>query len=101
MATYLKPKVRKEQILAAAVVVAERDGYLHMRRIDVAEVAQCATGSVSRYFNTMHQLRRAVMREAVQTGNHAIIAQGLIAKDKQAMKASEEVKQAALSAAMG
>ena len=101
MATYLKPEVRKEQILTAAIEVAERDGYMHMRRSDVADVAGCATGSVSRYFNTMHQLRRAVMREAVKSSNHRIVAQGLVANDNQAMKAPEEVKQAALSAVMG
>ena len=40
MATYLKPEVRKEQILTAAMTVAERDGYMHMRRSDVAESRQ-------------------------------------------------------------
>ena len=95
MATYLKPAERKEQILKAAMVVAAREGYLSMMRREVAVEAGCANGTVSRYFNTMDQLRRAVMRRAVHVGNLVVLSQGLANKNKQAMKASDELKQAA------
>ena len=49
MATYLKPAERKEQILAAAIKVAEREGYMQMMRREIAEEAGCANGSVSPY----------------------------------------------------
>lgn len=92
---YLKPEDRKEEIMIAAIVVAERDGFMVMRREDVAKQAKCANGSVNRYFGNMNQLRRAVMRRAVTTKNLQIIAQGIVVKDKHAMKAPPELKTAA------
>lgn len=94
---YMKPEARKDQILEAAVAVAERDGYTHVRREEVANHIGCSVGTVSRYFNTMNQLRKAVMRHAVHTINLQLIGQGLALRDSQALKASEEIKEQALN----
>ena len=94
---YMKPEVRKEQILDAAIKVAEKNDYFTMRREDIARVAGCSDGSVSRYFGTMNQLRKAVMRHAVHHGHHIIVAQGLMRGDRQARKASQELKNEAAS----
>lgn len=93
----LDPKVRKEEILAVAVKRAELLGLNGLRRDDVAKEAGVANGLVSRYFSTMTQLRRAVMRDAVRREILPIIAQGLAVRDSEAMKASEELKQKAIA----
>ncbi len=93
----LDPKVRKEEILAVAVAQASKVGLNGLRRDDVAKAAGVANGLVSRYFNTMLQLRRAVIRSAVHTENLALIAQGLAMREPEAMKASDELKKKALA----
>ena len=94
----LTPKERKAQILNAALVVAERRGYMNIERSDVAKQAGTSEARVSQLFNTMIQLRKAVMRRAVHVENYTIIAQGLTVKDRQALKAPEEVRIAAVAA---
>jgi AcrR family transcriptional regulator len=95
--TRLDPKERKQQILDVAVKLAEVVGVEGLRREGVAKGAEVADGLVSRYFNTMTQLRRAVMRRAVHTENLTIIAQGIAARDPEAMKASPELRAKALA----
>lgn len=97
MQIHMKPADRKKQILDASVKIAKTRGYNHITREDIASEAQCATGLINRYFQTMLQLRRAVMRAAVKQGVLEIVAQGIVAKDPQAMKASEELKNRALA----
>lgn len=94
----LKPIDRKEMILAAALDEAQERGYQHITREGVAKRAVCSPGLVSTYFNTMTQLRRAVVRAAVSREVLPIIAQGLVAKDPQALKIPSGLKQAALAA---
>lgn len=93
----LDPKVRKEEILVAAVEVAQLVGLSNMRRDAVAERAGVANGLVSRYFSTMLQLRHAVVRYAVQKQILSIIAQGLAAGEAEARKAPEDLKRKALA----
>lgn len=92
----LKPDLRKQQVLDAAMIVAARVGYNNMLRREVAEEAKCGNGTVSRYFGTMHQLHKAVIRKAIADRNLSIIAQGIAAKDRNAMKAPDDVKKAAM-----
>jgi AcrR family transcriptional regulator len=93
----LDPTKRKEDILAVAVKRAELLGVANLRRDDIADVAEVARGLVSRYFNTMPQLRRAVMRYAVHNENLSIIAQGLAMRDPEALKASPELRDRAIA----
>ena len=97
MSKRLNPKDRKAEILHAALLVAELKGYSHIQRSDVATAAGVSPARVSQLFNTMVQLRRAVMRHAIKTRHHKIIAQGLAVGDKQALKAPQELKQAAVA----
>ena len=85
-------KERKQEILAAAVTVAFHTGWMKMTRSNVAFQAGVAEGLVNRYFSTMTQLRRAVMRHAVQNDMVKIVAEGIALRDAAAMKASEELK---------
>lgn len=93
--TRTTPDVRRDVIMRAAVATAEMIGYDKMTRDEIAEMAGCSPSLVSRYLGTMVQLRRDVMRYAVAREHLRIIAQGLIAKDKHALKAGVELRRAA------
>lgn len=97
MATRMKPEARKAEILDAAVKAAKKCGFVAVRQKDIAEAAECGFGTVTLYFKTMTQMRRAIMRAAVERGELKIIAQGLGVGHPEARKASEDVKQKALA----
>lgn len=92
MTNRLHPKERKQQILDAAVAVAEVNGYQSMTRHAVATRAGVAPGLVSAYWGTMTQLRRAVMRRAIKLEKTVIIAQGLACGDDTARGAPPALK---------
>jgi DNA-binding transcriptional regulator YbjK len=93
----LDPTIRRNEILQAALSVAERVGCKQLTRIQVAQKARCAESLISSYFGTMTQFRRTIMRAAVKTKNLKIIAYGLVEKDNHALKASPDLKKRALS----
>lgn len=94
----LKPDDRKVQILRAALIVAsEEGGYSGLSRQAVAAKAGCAESLVSRYFGTMVEFKRTVMRAAIQHEILPVIAQGLGMGDKHAQKADPELKRKALA----
>ena len=95
--TRLAPKVRKQEILIAAVECTQHHGINGLRRDAVAERAGVANGLVTRYFNTMTQLKHAVVRYAVHNEILGIIAEGLALRDPEACKASEELKKKAVA----
>lgn len=92
----LPPNERREAILGAAVELARRDGYQKITRDAIAEHADVSMGLVTRYFSTMPQLRRDVMRYAVQNSIVEIVAQGMGTQDPHAMKADPVLKQRAI-----
>lgn len=94
----LKPRDRKRQILDGAVNLAAQIGYMNLTREGLAVSLQVSPALVSHYLGTMTQLRRHVMRAAVQRQALSIIAQGLALKDKQAQRAPEELRRRALAA---
>lgn len=96
MATRLAPKDRKKQILDAALAVAGIKGINRMTREEIAALAGISDGLINLHFSTMAQLRRSVMRAAIANHILPIVAQGLVIKDPQALKAPEELKKAAL-----
>lgn len=92
----MNPALRKTQIMNNAIMLAERHGYTHVTREAVAEAAGVAPSLVSKYWGTMAQLQRAIMRQAISQGNTTILAQGLAARDRNAMKAPDELKEEAI-----
>jgi len=91
------PTLRKESILSAAVLLAAKHGYLRVTRDQIAEAAGVSGGLVTRYFGTIAQLRRDIMRKAVSSGQLTVLAQGLAADDPHAKKAPAEMIQKALT----
>jgi len=97
-----KPDDRKYQILTAAISVAERPGgFSKLTRESVAKEIGCAEALISKYFGTMVNFRRTIMRSAVLTENLSIIAQGLAHGDLHAQKADPELKIRALNTLAG
>ena len=102
-------EARRDQILSAAIIIAEKDGYEAITRDTVAIVAGCANGQVNRVFNTMNQLRRAVIRHAVQKLKSnprdktmlQIVGKGIASNESAALTAPKGIKQAALNSLMG
>lgn len=93
----LLPKDRKEQILIAAIEVAQESNYMRITRDQVANKANCAPALISNYFGTMPNFRRDLMRFAVRNEVLEIIAQGLVLGDAQAKKAPQELRDKALA----
>lgn len=96
----LKPEVRKDAILDAAVQLALDTGLRNVRLIPVAERAGVTNGLVSHYFGTVKQLHRAVVRHAIHREILPIVAQALAAGDSDARKAPDDVKSRALASLM-
>lgn len=77
------PKIienRDARILEAAVKLAKQDSYQWIRREDVAREAGVSGGSINRVFGTMADLKRAVIRHAIEVGELSIVAEALGAR---------------------
>lgn len=98
MAIRMTKEARKASILEAALIVAQRKGFGVMRQSDIAMQADCSHGLVTLSWSTLAQLRRAVMRAAIQRRILKIVAAGLALGDKDAKKAPEDLKEAARAA---
>ena len=85
----------KKHIIAAALVESEQCGHYKFTRRGVAERAGVSESLIQYYFGTMQKLRRSVMRAAVDQKILPVVAMGLVMKDPHAVKAPDEVKQAA------
>lgn len=93
----LDPNVRKAQLLEVALGLAETVGYQHITREIIAIEAGVSPGRVSQCFRSMTELKSEIMRTAILRGNIKIVAQGLGARDKQALRAPSELKQKAVA----
>lgn len=93
------PAVRTEQLLAAALRVAASTGWRQMTREGIAEAAGVSPALVSVRLGTMDALRRSVMRAAIKQRVLPIVAEGLVARDRHALAADDELRRAAMEAA--
>lgn len=97
-----EPADRKDQILSAAIKVAEKSGgFSRLTREAVAKEVGLSEGLVSKYFGTMTAFKRTIMRSAILTENLSIIAQGLASGDTHAQKANKGLKSRALATLAG
>lgn len=99
--TRMKPADRRADILTAAVQVAARDGWGTLTHASVAVRASVSQGLVVRYLGTKPQMLRAVMREAVRTSVLPIVAEGLARRDSHALRACQDLKDAAAAHVRG
>lgn len=71
----MNPTERRQQLLGAAIKLAERRGWRKLTRVMVANETGTSDGLVSRYFGSRDGLRDAVYAEAKATGNTTILSQ--------------------------
>lgn len=90
------PKMRRNQILKAAVELAAELGYHKIRRFEVAKQAKVSSGLINFHFRTMEELKKSVMKYAIKNKNLKIIAQGIVLQDPQVLKLPDDVKQSAV-----
>lgn len=94
------PEVRKDEILAAAIALAACAHYAQVTRDQIGARIGVTGTAVQYHFGTMRQLRTAIMRSAVKragvdsddTTALRVVAQGLLAKEPHAMRASAGVR---------
>ena len=92
----LEPSERADNILAAAVAVALRDGFRGLTRDQVAAEANSSVGLIYTYYRSMDALRDEVMRVAVRDKHLDIVAQGVAGGNLIAARAPAELRRAAL-----
>jgi AcrR family transcriptional regulator len=96
MTKRLDPKDRRAEILDAALRMSRLHGYREVTRADIAGAAKCSEALVSSYWGTMVQMRRAIVRAAIDRRDLTLVAQAIVATDKHAAKLTAELRQTAL-----
>jgi AcrR family transcriptional regulator len=74
----MNPLARKQKILEAAISLAIVSGYRNITRKDVAIASDSAQGLVSRYFKTVANLKKEVVREALEREIMPILVENLL-----------------------
>lgn len=95
-ATRLKQADRRALILDNALALATTGHYLCVTRDEIAAAGGHSSALVQHRFGSMIKLRRAVMRAAIKRKCLPVIAQGVMAKDRHALKAPSELRKLAL-----
>lgn len=95
MTNRLKPHVRRELVLRAAVEAARAPGgWSALTRARIAGAAGCSEGLVSRYLGDMGSARAAIMRVAVRDEIVEIVVQSMVRYD--GYRVPRKLKQKAL-----
>lgn len=93
----MRPNERRDMILNAALELAGSKSYTTITRDEIADHAGVAVGLVTKYFGTMPNLKRDVMRAAIRYEHLPIIAHGIAIHDPHAMKAPPALKRRAVA----
>lgn len=94
-------KVRREEILAAALDIAERSGLAAVSGKKIANALGVQRPTVMYHIVDMAALRQDVMREAIRTEVLAVIAQGLALGDAIAQGAPKGLRRRAAEVLVG
>ena len=97
MTKRMKPDARRDQLLAAALDEAEEVGYNFVRRDDVGQRVGVTGQLVMRYFGTMTQLRRDIVRAAIRQRRLPIIAEALAARSSLVADIPDDLRAEALA----
>ena len=91
-----KTKQTRDEILDAAMRLAQREGFAALRRDAIGAEAGVSFGLVTIRLGTMDNVRRAVMRRAVRERCLRVIAEGIAIRDKHALRAPDDLKDEAI-----
>lgn len=95
--TRLTPDIRREQVVEAALQIAQAKPYWQISRNELADAIDVAGSVVQYHFGTVKKMRRAIMRAAVHREDLKVIAQGIAAQDPHALKAPDELRARAIA----
>ena len=90
--TAVQRQERRRRLLVAAAAEAVATGLHNMKRDDIARRAGVAAGAVNHEFETMAGLRDALILDAIETRNLAVLAQGLACGHPIAKEAPEQLR---------
>ena len=88
----LPPSIRKQQILNAAIQLAQKNSYSEITRNELAAHARVSPPLIEYYFKNMGNLKKQLMRYAIEFNIIDVVAQGFLAKDKYVSKISIGLK---------
>lgn len=94
-------KVRKEEILVAALDIAKVSGLAAVSGKKIAAALGVGRTGVMYHIISMHELRCDVMRQAIEAEELSVIAQGLAAGDPIAQEAPEDLRRRAVDGLIG
>lgn len=86
----------KQDILNAAIRLAQVKGYRHVTREEVAEAAGCAESTISYHFDTMSAFRDAIVSHAIETEALGVVADALSARSPVALAVPEGLRRRAI-----
>lgn len=75
MVSRLEPEVRKSQILDKALELAAESHYMLVTQSEIAAALDISPSLILAYFDTMDELRCAIIQKALDTTNHQVMAQ--------------------------
>lgn len=92
----MAPTKRKTQMLGVALKLAETIGFEALTRDKIAEACGLSAAMVNVRFGTMTNIRRDVLRAAVQNKSLTVIAYGIVTQHPAVKKIDPELKEQAL-----
>jgi hypothetical protein len=93
----MNPLARKQKILEAAIQIAIVSGYRNITRKEVSLLSGSASGLIGRYFNTVENLKKEVLKEAIKHEIMPILIENLSAREFDKIEISTELKQKIIS----
>jgi len=92
-----RPESRKQEILDAAITLSRRHGYQVITREAIGQLCDCSPATISLYFGTTQNLKRAIMSAAIAREDLLVIAQGLVTGEAKAKAAPPELRRRAMA----
>lgn len=92
------PVIRKTQILDVTMELSRKHGYTDVTKQMITDRIGTSATVVNRYYGTMNQLRRDIVRHAIANQDLTIIGQALVAKDPYVRKVPADLRKRAIVA---
>lgn len=83
---------RRERILQAGLMAAEQIGYSQITRAEVAQRAEVSESLVQYHFNSVHELKKEILAQAIRDENLPILAQALGSLDPDVLDAPVSIQ---------
>lgn len=98
--TFEDIKARRNEMLDAAIQLAELSGYTTVTRQWIADRVGCSPQLVNRYLGNLTEVRAQLLARAVETGNARVIAQGMLNNDPAMPDLDDQLKQDTLESVL-